>query len=643
MRDIPILNLRDVDLRYGTRQVLRGLSIDICRYDKLTLVGHNGCGKTTLLKILANKLQPDAGTRYEEPGLSIGYVPQEPTVEDTYPTVGAYLASLLSDPAHFYKAEALAQDLGVDLTQQPQVLSGGEGRRVALVAAFMENPDILLLDEPTNHLDLAAITWLEGALLDYNGAFIVISHDRAFLKNITSSVAWLDRGHIRRLDKGFASFEDWQHNLIEEEVKQTKRLGKLLEKEQRWLHRGVTARRRRNQGRLRRLSDLRATRASMLRQSRSANWALPKEISASQVIIEAFAISKAFGGPPLVKEFSTRILHGDRIGIIGPNGTGKSTLLKLLTGMLPPDSGVVRLGKRVDVVYMDQQRSELIPTKSVKEILCPSGGDHIKIGDKHKHVVAYLKDFMFRPEQAEALVSTLSGGEKNRLLLAKSLTLPSSIMVLDEPTNDLDMDTLDMLQNLLDDYAGTLLVVSHDRDFLDQTVTSIIAFEGDGKIMEHAGGYSDYLTYSSKGIPAGMVKGKNLGSSALRGPRRRPSPGLDASGGSADDHSGDAWLKENDPLGFQDSTEPGAGRQPQRRERLSYKDVFRLETLPGTIADLRDRLADLHQRLADPDLYTSHPDVFDALSCEAATLQHSLEKLEEEWLALAVKHEEVGR
>lgn len=600
MKGIPVLNLRDVSLAFGDKVLFSDLALDVGKFDKIALIGHNGCGKSTLLKVLANLLTPDTGERYEEPGLTLAYVPQEPAFQNKNQTVDAYLNQHLDNPLFFYKAERYALDLGVDLTKTLGVLSGGEGRRVELTKALMQEPDILLLDEPTNHLDLSIIQWLEDTLNDFRGAFVVISHDRTFLNNVTNMVLWLDRGKIHTLDKGFQYFDAWQEDIINQEIKQSQRLGKILEKEQRWLQRGVTARRKRNQGRLRRLHDLRAQKSMLLRPPSSNSWELPKELNMSKVIIEAFDISKSYGDHILVHKFSTRILKGDRIGIIGPNGCGKTTLLKMLTNNLKPDSGTLRFGKKLDVVYMDQHRTPLKPEKSLKEILCPNGGDYIKVGETQRHVAAYLKDFLFDPKQAQALVSTLSGGERNRLLLAKSLAEPASVLVLDEPTNDLDMDTLDKLQELLDSFQGTLLMVSHDRDFLDKTASSIIAFENDGSLSEHVGGYSDYLTKRPLFL----------------------------------DHT-------NKKVKIEKKQKATSETRKSPKEKLSFKHTYRLDTIPKELKKIDEQLTELESILANPTFYSQETQKFHECTQKLSDLKTLKENLENEWLELASLKENI--
>jgi len=598
MRDMPVLSLRDVTLRFGARTLLDDVELHVNRFDKVTLVGQNGCGKSTMLKVMGGVLDPDFGDVYVEPGLKIAYVPQDSVFEEHHPTIRDYFQELLPTPELFYKAQNYADALGVDLDRPWDGLSGGERRRISLVSAFMQEADLLLLDEPTNHLDLEAIQWLERFLLDFRGACVVISHDRTFLENITNTVLWLDRGKVRRLEKGFQHFEAWQETLIEQEMKQTERMGKLLEKEQHWLLRGVTARRKRNQGRLRRLEELREVRGAMLTESKAIAWGRPKEIPASRVVMEAFHLSKSYGDRVLIKDFSTRILKGDRIGIIGPNGGGKSTLLKMLTGGLAPDVGHVKFGKQNEVVYLDQQRSDLVLTKTVKEILCPSGGDQVGVGEARKHVVGYLKEFLFTAEHLDAPVGTLSGGERNRLLLARALSLPSSVLVLDEPTNDLDMDTLDKLQAMLDDYPGTLLIVSHDRSFLDQTVSSIIAFEGDGRVVEYAGGYQDYM----------RAKGR------LEKVKKTPPPL---------------------PVG------KGKERMKEPLKRLSFNQSYRLEVIPGELEKLTAEMVALEAKLHDPELYSRDPKLFQKISGDFKTKSLQKIEMEQEWMELAMLQEEL--
>ena len=468
----PIYALKSVSLSFGTNQLFSDVNLYINRGDKISLIGRNGSGKSTLLKVISGVQEPDSGEIFIQPGIKIAYMPQEPDFSG-FTTLRDVILSGLSDKTQNYKADKLIQLFNINADISPLTASGGEKRKAALAKTLIGDPDILLLDEPTNHLDITTIEILENVIKNFLGAVVVISHDRMFLSNISQTTFWLDRGILRRNNKGFKFFEEWQDQVIEQEIIEQKNLNKKLEEETEWLHKGVTARRRRNQGRLRRLQQLRLERKEQIKQIGNINLNVEEGDYRSKLVIEAKNISKSFGEHLIVKDFSTRIIKGNKIGIAGPNGAGKTTLIKLLTKRLEPDSGFVRIGKNLQEAYFDQNRLSLDPKKTLWQTLCDKG-DHILVHGQYRHVIAYLKDFLFRPDQAHCPVSALSGGEKNRLMLAVALAQPSNFLVLDEPTNDLDMDTLDLLQEVLSDYEGTMLIVSHDRDFLDRVVTSVI-------------------------------------------------------------------------------------------------------------------------------------------------------------------------
>lgn len=597
-KNIPILSLRDATLSFGLKNLFNDLTIDINRFDKIALVGHNGSGKSTLLKVLNGNITPDISEQYKEPGIKVFYTEQNPLFKNEEMTGEDFIKSQLQTPSLFYKAEKYIQDLNANVKTPLKKLSGGERRHISLISAFSQEPDILLMDEPTNHLDLPTIQWLEKELSKFNGAFLVISHDRKFLENSTNTTLWLERGKLYRLNKGFQHFDQWKNSILEKELQNINLLEKKIKKETSWLHKGVTARRKRNQGRLRKLNLLRQERAEMIHQQKYGSWEPPKETSQSKVIIEAFNISKFFEEKVLIDNFSIRIMKGDRIGIIGANGSGKTTLLKLLTGTIKPDKGSVKQRKKIEVAYLDQQRKDLDSRKTIKEILCPGGGTHIKIGEKNQHVISYLKDFLFSPEQLTAKISTLSGGEKNRLLLAKSLTIPSSILILDEPTNDLDMDTLDMLEDMLDNYTGTILMVSHDRDFLDKTVTSIIAFEENNSLVEYAGGYSDFLS-SKKTLPPKKIE-KN-----------------------------------------QDKADKKKKNARKKVNRLTYNQTYRLQQIPVSLEKLEKLIISLEIQLEDNSLYKNDPKAFNKITIDLEASKKEKILLEDEWLELQLLQEEL--
>ena len=488
----PLLNLDGIRLSFGGAPLLDGASLSAAAGDRIALVGRNGSGKSTLLKIAAGQIEPQDGEVFRQPSATIRYLPQMPDM-DGFATVRAYVEAGLGPADDPYRATYLMENLGLTGDEDPNQLSGGEARRAALARVMAPKPDIMLLDEPTNHLDLATIEWLEDELNRSSSALVVISHDRRFLERVSRATVWLDRGQTRRLDKGFAHFEAWRDTILEEEERDQHKLARQIVREEHWLRYGVTARRKRN---MRRLGDLQSMR-QQLRTHRGAEGLV--ELAASdaaesgKLVIEAKSISKSFGDLTIVREFSIRIERGDRIGLVGPNGAGKTTLLKMLTGELAPDTGTVRLGANLEIATLDQKREAVDPAETLAHYLTDGRGDNLVINGEERHVVSYMKDFLFKPENARTPVRELSGGERARLILARVLARPANLLVLDEPTNDLDMETLDLLQELVAGFAGTVILVSHDRDFLDRTVTSIIAPEGDGRWLEYAGGYSDML------------------------------------------------------------------------------------------------------------------------------------------------------
>src|SRR3954471_22814644 len=493
----PLLLLQDISLTFGGTPLLTGARLAVASGDRICLVGRNGSGKSTLLQIAAGLIQPDAGERFAQPGALISYLPQEPDLAG-FATILAYVEDAFASgaqdrPADRHRALYLLKELGLSGEENSASLSGGEARRAALARALAPLPDILLLDEPTNHLDLPGIEWLERELAQMRAGIVLISHDRRLLETLSRATVWLDRGVTRTLDQGFSSFEAWRDTVLEQEESEQHKLGRKIAMEEDWLRYGVTARRTRNQRRLAELHALRRQR----REHRGAVGsvrleATPAELS-GRLVAEAVGIEKSYGGRPVVKKFSTRIMRGDRVGIIGPNGAGKTTLLNMLIGVLPPDAGAVRLGANLAPVVLDQRRESLDPEQTLAEALTGGGGDNVTVAGQSRHVVGYMKDFLFRPEQARTPVRVLSGGERARLILARAFARPSNLLVLDEPTNDLDLETLDLLQERLAEYPGTVLLVSHDRDFLDRLTTSVIASEHNGRWTEYAGGYSDML------------------------------------------------------------------------------------------------------------------------------------------------------
>ena len=596
MAEAPIYTLKNIRLAFGDNKLFADVELYINRGDKICLVGRNGSGKSTLLKVIAGVIEPDDGEIFMQPGTKVAYMPQEPDLSSYACLKDAVISGLPeAERGNTYLADIWLEKLGINGSINPQKASGGECRKAALAKALISEPDILLLDEPTNHLDIATIEKLETIIKDFRGAVVLISHDRMFLDHTSKATFWLDRGKMHINNKGFADFENWQEQIINQEIIAQNNLNKKIAEETEWLHKGVTARRRRNMGRLRRLIELRRERREQIKQIGSINLNIDEGDFRSKLVIEAKHICKSFNGRDIVKDFSTRVIRGNKIGIVGPNGAGKTTLIKLLTKRLEPDSGFVRIGKNLEEAYFDQNRITLDPKKTLWQTLCDKG-DHIMVQGHWRHVVAYLKDFLFKPAQAQCPVAALSGGEKNRLMLAKTLAQPSNFLVLDEPTNDLDMDTLDLLQEVLDEYAGTILIVSHDRDFLDRVVSSVIYMKGDGSVYEHAGSYSELLA------------------------KLRPETAV--------------ALKPAAKV----SAKPAA--EPKQTRRLSYNQQRMLEVLPAEIEQLEKDIAALTAELSDPDLYQNNPERFDAASYELEEKQQQKAAKEEAWLEVSILAEE---
>jgi ABC transport system ATP-binding/permease protein len=591
----PILSWEGLGLIQGSGWLFQGLDIHIGPRDRLALIGRNGAGKTTLLKLLANQIEADKGKRSVQPGTRIVTLEQDPFFTGYATLLDFALSGPDAPPRH--EVEAIAGQLGIDLSRQADSASGGERRRAALCRALASEPDLLLLDEPTNHLDLAAIDWLEDWLSRYNGAFVVISHDRTFLTRLTRATLWLDRGGIRRKDVGFGGYEAWEEQVYAEEARAAEKLDARLKLEAHWLERGVTARRKRNQGRLAKLWEMRAQRAAMLSPQGAAKMQLQSDGSKTKSVIVADHVTKRFRAADgqdrtIIKDFSLRIQRGDRIGLVGANGSGKTTLLKLLTGDLAPDSGEVTLAKTLQGVMIDQQRSLLSPDKRVRDIVA-EGGDWVDVRGVRKHVQGYLKDFLFDPGLVDAKVATLSGGERSRLLLAREFARLSNLLVLDEPTNDLDLETLDLLQEVIADYDGTVLIVSHDRDFLDRTVTVTLGLDGSGKVDIVAGGYADWEARRKQQAAATRtVKAATVAA-------------------------------------------PAAPPPPPRKGKLSYKDQRDYDLLPGRIEELEAAIQRDEDALHDPDLYARDPKTFAALTDAVAKARADKDAAEERWLELA--------
>ncbi|MBX9860377.1 MAG: ATP-binding cassette domain-containing protein [Sphingomonas sp.] len=582
----PILAYENLGLVQGSGWLFRGLDIHIGARDRLALIGRNGAGKTTLLKLIAGAIDCDEGRRTIVPGTKVILLEQDPSVAGHASLRDFVMAG--DDAPLGYEADAIADQLGIDLDREAASASGGERRRAAIVRALAQGPDVLLLDEPTNHLDIAAIEWLENWLARYNGAFIVISHDRTFLTRLTKQTLWLDRGAIRRAEVGFGGFEAWTEQVYAEEERNAERLDAKLKIEEHWLLRGVTGRRRRNQGRLSKLKEMRAERASMLGPQGSANLAIASDDARTKVVIDAKHISKAYGDRTIIRDLTLRVTRGDRIGIVGRNGAGKTTLIKLLTGELAPDSGTIRLAKTLDGVVIDQQRKLMAPEKTIRDVLA-DGGDWIEVLGAKKHVVGYLKEFLFDGNMVDAKIGTLSGGERSRLLLAREFARPSNLLVLDEPTNDLDLETLDLLQEVIGDYGGTVLIVSHDRDFLDRTVTVTLGLDGSGTVDVVAGGYADW-----------EAKRQRPGAKKIAKPAA-----------------------------------PAPAPPPPPKVRLTYKDQRDYEQLPKRIEVLDAAIARDEAALADPGLYTKDFARFEMLTKSVDAARAEKEAAELRWLELA--------
>ncbi|WP_442581213.1 ABC-F family ATP-binding cassette domain-containing protein [Mesorhizobium sp. ASY16-5R] len=600
----PLLALDGIRLTFGGTPLLDGAALSASAGDRIALIGRNGSGKSTLLKIAAGLIEPQDGEVFRQPSATIRYLPQIPDMEG-FASVRAYVEAGLGPADDPYRATYLMENLGLTGEEQPETLSGGEARRAALARVLAPQPDIVLLDEPTNHLDLETIEWLEDEINRSSSAIIVISHDRRFLERVSRATVWLDRGQTRRLDRGFAHFEAWRDTVLEEEERDQHKLARQIVREEHWLRYGVTARRKRNMRRLGDLQDMRQKLRGHRGPEGLVNLAASDASESGKLVIEAKSIGKRYGDLTVVDNFSTRIARGARIGLVGPNGAGKTTLLKMLTGDLAPDTGSIRLGANLEIATLDQKRA-VDPDETLSHFLTDGRGDNLVVNGEEKHVVSYMKDFLFKPEQARTPIRELSGGERARLILARVLARASNLLVLDEPTNDLDMETLDLLQELVAGYAGTVLLVSHDRDFLDRTVTSIIAPDGGGRWIEYAGGYSDMLAQRG---------GTKL---ADRRNEAKADTGVAAKA---------------------DPAQPAAPKAPA--QKLSFKQKFALENLPKKMEAVAASISALEDRIADPAFYTRDPGSFQktiaALDKERATLK----ALEDEWLELEMLREEM--
>jgi len=600
MSQPPIFAFENLALQQGGGWLFEDINLFIGARDRLALIGRNGAGKTTLMKLVAGTVEADKGKRVVVPGTNIVMLDQDPDVASFDRLVDFAVHGEKGPPE--YAVRAIADQLGIDLDREAKTASGGEKRRAAICRALASEPDLLLLDEPTNHLDLAAIEWLEDWLTRYRGAFMVISHDRTFLTRLTRQTFWLDRGLLRRNEIGFGGYDAWTERVYAEDARNADRLDAKLKIEAHWLERGVTARRKRNQGRLAKLYEMRAARAAMMGPQGTAKLAAASDDSKTKTVINAEAVGKSFGDRTIIKDFTLRIQRGDRIGIVGANGTGKTTLIRILTGETQPDTGSITLSPTLTGIVIDQQRKLLSPEKRVRDVLA-DGSDWIDVRGVRKHVQGYLKEFLFDPELIEARIGTLSGGEQSRILLAREFAREANLLVLDEPTNDLDLETLDLLQEVIADYDGTVLIVSHDRDFLDRTVNLTLGLDGSGKVDIIAGGYADW--------------------EAKRDRR----------------DTNDARKKADKAAA---PAEQSAPKPPARPAKLSYKDQRDYDLLPGRIEAIDGEIAAAEAEMADPALYTRNPARFSELTAKCDALRAEKEAAEERWLELAMLVEEMA-
>jgi ATP-binding cassette subfamily F protein uup len=593
----PLLTLQDIRLAIGNTALLDGAELSVEAGERLCVVGRNGSGKSTLLRIAAGLVEPDSGRRFAQPGATIQYLSQEPDIARFATTLDCVLDNLAhgDDPQRAYY---LLGELGLSGAEPTTALSGGQARRAALARALAPDPDILLLDEPTNHLDLPAIEWLEDELKRLRGALVIISHDRRFLQNLSRATLWLDRGRTFHLDRGFAGYEAWRDQLLEEEERERHKLDRKIAAEEHWVRYGVTARRKRNVRRMAELSQLRTSRREARQSLGQVKLTVGDAQGAGTRVVEAKGVSKAYGEKPVVKDFSIRIKRGDRIGLVGANGSGKTTLLNLLIGRLKPDSGQVIQGTNIALATLDQSRALLDTETTLQSVLTGGIGDTVEVNGQRRHVIGYMKDFLFTPEQARTPVRVLSGGERARLLLARALAAPANLMVLDEPTNDLDLETLDLLEETIADFPGTVILVSHDRDFLDRTVIATVFAEGDGRFTEYAGGYSDMVVQRGEGVAVKPVK-----------------------------------------------AEPSKPRERKRsdvsRKKMSFSDKHALETLPARIDVLAKEIATLQASLGDGNLYARDPARFRTLSERLDTAQSEHGAAEDRWLELEMLRAEI--
>jgi ATP-binding cassette subfamily F protein uup len=602
----PLLLLQSIAIRFGNTQLLDGAELSVSAGERLCLVGRNGSGKSTLMRIAAGLVEPDGGKRFVQPGAVLRYLPQEPSLHG-FATTRAYVEAGLGEGYDSDRTFYLLGKLGLSGAEDPARLSGGEIRRTVLARALAPMPDILLLDEPTNHLDLPAIEWLEEELSGMAAALVIVSHDRRFLEDMSRATVWLDRGRTRRLERGFKHFEEWRDEVLEQEEIERHKLDRRIAMEEDWVRYGVSGRRKRNQGRLARLGEMRRAVREQLHVTGKAKLEAAEAAESGSRVIEARKISKSFGERAIVRDFSLRVHKGNRVGIVGANGAGKTTLLSMLIGRLKPDTGTVKLGTALQLATLDQNRTALHEETTVSAVLTDGHSDTVFVGGEPRHVVSYLKDFLFTPQQARSPVAVLSGGERARLLLAKILAAPSNLLVLDEPTNDLDLETLDLLEEMLANYPGTILVVSHDRDFLDRVATSVLMAEGDGVFLEYAGGYSDMVAQRGHGVAA-----RETEKAAAPSKPKRVAP-----------------------------EEKRRAEAP--RKKLGFNDAHALKTLPARMAELEKLCATLSERLSDPAFYGRDPKGFAETTAALANARAELTTSEERWLELEILREELER
>jgi ABC transport system ATP-binding/permease protein len=595
-----LLSLKSTHLSFGGRPLLDGAELSLADDERLCLVGRNGSGKSTLLKIVAGLVEADDGEQFLQPGTTVHYLPQEPDF-GVFETVQAYVEAGLGPMGDVWRAQHYLRELGLTGEEQPSRLSGGEMRRAALARALASDPDILLLDEPTNHLDLPAIEWLEAELKALRGALILISHDRRFLESLSNRTVWIDRGQTRRMDRGFVDFEEWRDQVLAEEEREQALLSQSIAREEHWMRYGVTARRKRNMRRVELLGSLRKQQKEHVGKQGVVKLSVSDGNMSGKLVAEVTKLSKSFGIRTIVSNLDLLVLRGNRLAMVGPNGAGKTTLIKLITGQLEPDSGTVRLGTNLEIVTLDQNRGSLNPDDVLSDVITGGRGNSVTINGEVKHVMTYMKDFLFRPEQARTPVSVLSGGERARLILARELARPSNVLILDEPTNDLDLETLDLLQEMLADYPGTVIVVSHDRDFLDRVASSVLMHEGEGKWVEYAGGYTDMVAQRGEGVS----------------------------------------LRKAEKTSVKPTSTAEKTVVLQAKRKLSFKEKHALETLPAKMAALQSELKSLEAKLGDAGLFARDAKLFESTTTRHATAFQELQAAEEHWLELEMMREEL--